>query len=216
MPAWRFCPLSQQWKQSDPVVIGQERMTSVVLCQPSTTLSATLGSALAGGRDRMRRKGRLFGLVACVLVVGSAGAQVPVRPVPGVNAPPGTVNRRRRVEPCWQVAGISRSVMEQRRLVQREARQQVEAVCANASLTPEQKREEIRQIRERERQQLEGLITPAQQEALRACQEQRGHAGVAHGGHGHGVGPCGELTRPHPFAEDEEGERPPKEERKPN
>ena len=32
------------------------------------------------------------------------------------------------------------------------ARQQVEAVCANASLSAVQKREEIRQIRERERQ----------------------------------------------------------------
>jgi hypothetical protein len=107
--------------------------------------------------------------------------------------------------------------MQQRRMITQQARHQMESVCMNSSLSQQQKRAEIRQIHERERQELEGVISPAQREALRVCQEQRGHVGIGHGGRGHGVGPCGELSaRPHPFAEDEEDEAPPKDERKPN
>jgi len=160
----------------------------------------------------------LFGLTVGLLLAVGAGAQVPER-FPGTTVPPGPRTRRERAEPCWKVAGISKSAMEQRRLVTEEAQRQVEAVCANASLSAAQKREEIRQIREREREQVQGLITPAQQEALRACQESRNHehAGVPHPGHAHGTGPCGELTPPkHPAAEGEESEQPPKEEPKPN
>jgi len=166
----------------------------------------------------MGREKRVFwALIACVLLSVSAGAQAPVQRLPGTNVPPGPGARRGRVEPCWQVAGISRSAMQERRLVAERAREQVEAVCANASLSAAQKREEIRQIHERERQQMEALITPAQQEALRACQESRGHGGVPHPGHAHVAGPCGELTAPrHPFAEDEESEKPPKDEPRPN
>jgi len=154
-----------------------------------------------------------FGLTAGLLLVVSAGAQVPVQRLPGTTVPPGPGARRGRVEPCWQVAGISKSAMEQRRLVAEEARQQVEAVCANASLSAAQKREEIRQIRERERQQMESSITPAQQEALRSCQESRGHGSVPHPEHAHATGPCGELSTPkHPYAEGEESELPPKDE----
>jgi len=162
-------------------------------------------------------KSVFFGLMAGMLLSVGAGAQVPVQRPPGTTVPPGPGARRGRVEPCWEVAGISKSAMQQRRLVAEEARQQVEAVCANASLSPAQKREDIRQIRERERQQMEGLITPAQQEALRDCQESRGHGAVPHPGHAHPMGPCGELASPkHPLAEDEDSEKPQKAEPRPN
>jgi len=87
--------------------------------------------------------------------------------------------------------------MQERQALARQARQEVESVCANGSLSIAQKRERIREIRERERQQTEALITPQQREALRACQQERGggHAGGHGGGHfggGHG-GPCGEM-----------------------
>jgi len=158
-----------------------------------------------------------YGLIAGILLSVSVGAQVPVQRLPGSTVPPGPSARRGRAEPCWEVAGISKSAMQQRRMVSEEARGQVEAVCANVSLSAAQKREEIRQIRERERQQLEALITPAQQEALRSCQESRAHGGVPHPGHPHATGPCGELTPPkHPLTGDEEDEKPPKEEPRPN
>lgn len=109
-----------------------------------------------------------------------------------------------RVEPCWQQAGISKSAMEERAAIQRETRAQVEAVCANTSLTPQQRQQQIRQIREEAKQRMEALVSPAQQEALRACQQERAAAhppatgGLHHGG---GAGPCGELPATHPTAQ---------------
>jgi hypothetical protein len=85
--------------------------------------------------------------------------------------------------------------MEQRRSLSMQTRQEVEAVCANASLSAAQKQQRIRDIRQQERLQMDALISPAQREAMHACQLQRG--GGAHGGGGiggHGAGPCGTLS----------------------
>ncbi|MGD0793270.1 MAG: hypothetical protein ABR920_15995 [Terriglobales bacterium] len=106
--------------------------------------------------------------------------------------------------------------MQQRRAIAQQARQQVEAVCANSSLSMQQKRQQIQQIHRRERQEIDAIITPAHQAAMRSCQEQRnlGHSG-GHGGGGHG-GPCGEMPvghKPHPQEEDE---TPPNQKAKPN
>ena len=114
---------------------------------------------------------------------------VPSTTVPGTR-PNRTTNRR---EPCWEVAGVSKAAMQQRRALAQQFHQEVEAVCANASLTPAQKQERIREIQQQERQQMQGLITPQQEEAMRVCRQQRGggaHAGGGTGGHG---GPCGTL-----------------------
>jgi hypothetical protein len=143
------------------------------------------------------------------VVLSSALAQNPEPPQPlpggGTTHPPhrGSTTTHPKREPCWEVAGISKAAMEQRQALQRQARQEVESVCANGSLTMLQKREQIRQIHERERQQAEALITPQQQEALHACQQERGggHGGGGHLGGGHG-GPCGEMpTSTHPAGE---------------
>lgn len=103
-------------------------------------------------------------------------------------------------EPCWQEAGISKSTMEQRRSIQQSARAEIQSVCANSSLTPQQRREQIRAIHERTRQQMEESITPQQREALKSCQEARRAThpagGGFHGGGGGGQGPCGELNEP--------------------
>jgi hypothetical protein len=113
---------------------------------------------------------------------------------------PGRTNPNRK-EPCWQVAGVSRSLIQQRQALQRQARQEIEAVCSTASLSITQKRERIHQIRQQERAQVDGLISPQQQEAIRACQESRGHGGGGggriSGGH---AGPCGTIPG---FAEHE-------------
>jgi hypothetical protein len=140
----------------------------------------------------------------------NATAQVPVHPGPSTGARP---PRPARQEPCWEVAGVGKGAMQQRRALALQARQEVQAVCSNSSLSIQQKREEIRQIHERERQQMDAIISPAQREAMRSCQESRGHG---HGGGGHrgggGGGPCGEMTtgghKPHPFQEEEEDDLP--------
>lgn len=135
------------------------------------------------------------GIILSAALVESAAAQVPIRPVPPIA---GSTPRPRQ-EPCWQVAGISKSAMEQRRAIAQQARQDVEAVCSNSSLSMQQKRQQIQQIHQRERQEIDAIITPEQREDMRACQEQRNaaHAG-GHGGGGHGgAGPCGEMPVGH-------------------
>ena len=125
-----------------------------------------------------------------VLFASSLFAQTPV-PRSGV------IRRAPRPHqiPCWEQVGISKAAIEQRRQVEQSTRAQVEAVCAESGLSIEQKHEKIREIRQHARQEMESLITPQQQEALMACQQERsrgGHPGV--GGHGGGgVGPCGEM-----------------------
>jgi hypothetical protein len=117
---------------------------------------------------------------------------------------------RPRQQPCWQQAGISQSAMQQRRHIEQSNLIQIQAVCSDSSLTPQQRHEKIHQIHEQTRQQIEGLISPAQQQALRACQQEHS---VAHGGHiggaphgGGGSGPCGELASGKGSAQHSEGE----------
>jgi hypothetical protein len=125
--------------------------------------------------------------------LGCANAQsipVPVRPGPVARAP--QVHQ----PPCWQEAGISKSAMEQRQAIQRRTKAEVEAVCAETSLTPQQRQQRIRQIHEQAKQELDALASPQQMEALKSCQMSRNHGGghpVGHPVAGGGHGPCGEL-----------------------
>ena len=107
------------------------------------------------------------------------------------------------VKPCWEVAGISKSAIAERRRIEQETRSQVQSVCNDSSLNEQQKREKIREIRQQSHQQIDALISPQQQEALKACQKERaaargGSAGHGAGGIRRGEGPCGEMTAPKP------------------
>ena len=154
----------------------------------------------------------LAGIVLSAALAQNALAQVPIRTRP--STAPGTTLKHPRVEPCWEVAGVSKAAIQQRRMITQQARQQVEAVCANSSLSIQQKRQQIQQIR----QEIEAVITPAQYEAMRSCQEGRngGHGGGGHLGGGHG-GPCGEMSLGHkPNPQHGEDEAPPNGTAKPN
>jgi TolA-binding protein len=156
----------------------------------------------------------LAGIMLSAALAQNAGAQVVVRRPPTATGP---TTRPPRVEPCWQVAGVAKSAIQQRRLIDQQTRQEVEAVCANSSLSIQQRRQQIRQIHERQRQEIDGLISPAQQEAMRSCQQQRhaGHGGGGHLGGGHG-GPCGDMSVGHKQQPMEEDETPPNQTAKPN
>jgi hypothetical protein len=79
--------------------------------------------------------------------------------------------------------------MEQHRAIERDAHTQVNAVCENSSLTPRQKQQQAREIRQQAKQKMDALLTPDQREALHACQETRAED-RPHEGH-HNEGPCG-------------------------
>jgi Spy/CpxP family protein refolding chaperone len=122
-----------------------------------------------------------FCLAACAL---AANAQ---------DNPPAAPPPRGHQEPCWQQAGIDRSLMEQHRNIDRDAHAQINAVCENSSLTPQQKHEQAREIKRQAKEKMDALLTPDQQKSLQACQETRA-ADRPHAEHHRG--PCGGEQSP--------------------
>jgi hypothetical protein len=126
-----------------------------------------------------------------------AGAQQPARAPTAAShsGPNGAKGSASQTEPCWEQAGISNSIMEQRRSIQESSRSQVQAVCSESNLTEQQKREKIDQIRQAAQEKLSAMISPAEREQLEACQRAR-HGNSPHvGGHFAGGDPCAELGR---------------------
>jgi hypothetical protein len=148
---------------------------------------------------------RIFCSVVLVMCAGllCSGPLLAQNTPPTSNPPanPQAQNRpAHRGEPCWQQAGIEQSVMEQIHTIAREARSAVEAVCSNSSLTPQQKQQQAREIREKAMQKREGLMTADQEKTLKACQQEQhenhpGNGGMHQGGMHEGGGGCGEMPR---------------------
>jgi len=139
-------------------------------------------------------------LMAAALLL-AAGPLLAQTVTPSPSGGPQMAGRRGGAPPCLQKAGIDRSVMEQLHSIQSGSRSQITSVCENSSLTPQQKQEQVQQIRQQSKQKIDSLITPQQQEALHACQQEMGmnHAGMPGGNQaGHfGGGPgCGEWSHP--------------------
>jgi len=150
-------------------------------------------------------------LSTCLFVVAVFGFlehttsfSIPVRVQQPLPVHPGPVARAPQAHqpPCWQEAGVSKAAMEQRQAIQRKTKSEVEAVCAETSLSPQQRQQKIRQIHEQAKQEMDALVSPQQMEALKSCQMSRNHGGHPVAGHpvaGAGHGPCGELPmRPNP------------------
>jgi hypothetical protein len=173
------------WKQYvlASLVVGIAFSTALTQTPNTQTASPTKQAGRPGvGAPPLRVPG----------ISGGTNARISGSTVPGARTSTGI-----RREPCWQLAGVAKSAMDQRRTISMETRQAVEAVCANASLSAIQKQQRIREIHQQERLQMEALISPVQRDAMHACQQQRG--GGTHGGGGnliggHGAGPCGTLT----------------------
>jgi hypothetical protein len=104
---------------------------------------------------------------------------------------------RAKQEPCWQQVGISKDVIDQRDAIQQDTHSQVQSVCADTSLTPQQKKQKIREIHQEAKQKMSGLISEEQQQQLEACRKERtGNSPVATGAKHPGAGPCEELATP--------------------
>ena len=139
---------------------------------------------------RMRLPGFAVAVVT-VLLTYPLAAQTTPSPV----SPRGTTpTRPARQSPCWQQAGISQAALQKRKQIEESTRGQVESVCSDSSLTPQEKQQKIHQLHEQAHQQVQGLISPQQEEALKSCREQRGEGAHIGGMHGGGGGPCGEMT----------------------
>jgi hypothetical protein len=137
-----------------------------------------------------------FAMLSAVLSAGTMMAQDGT-PEPPSNPPSSAPARpvRPGQEPCWQQAGISQGVIEQRHAIERDTRSQIEGVCGNSSLTPRQKQQQAREIRQQGQQKMDALITPEQLSTLHACQQQRAaNHPMNEGRHPGGAGPCGNFA----------------------
>jgi Spy/CpxP family protein refolding chaperone len=134
---------------------------------------------------------RCFDFAATLLVLLATyplAAQTATSPA----SPRGTAPTHK--QPCWQQAGVSQSAMQQRKQIEENTHSQIEAVCSDSSLSPQQKQQKIQQLHQEAQKQVGGLITPQQEAAIKSCRESRGegpHMGGVHSG-----GPCGEMTSP--------------------
>jgi Spy/CpxP family protein refolding chaperone len=141
----------------------------------------------------------LVAAACCALAHGQAAPAKPGGPIRGE----GPVNRAPHQAPCWQQVGISKNAIDQRRSVEQNTRAQVEAVCADSSLTPQQKHARIKDIRQQARAQIESIISPQQQQELKACNAERNPGRIAAGGPKPpepALGPCGEVLPAAPSA----------------
>jgi len=128
-------------------------------------------------------------LLPLSLVAQQSGSQ-------GAGSPPGKPGYGATHQtPCWKQAGIPQNVMEQHRSIEQNIHSQVQAVCNDASLSDQQKREKIRDIRKAGHEQMEGLLTADQRSKLESCRASRG---VGHGGAHRGGGPCAEFAASKP------------------
>ncbi len=139
----------------------------------------------------MARKILSFATVTLLFFVWSVVALAQSGAAPSAAPPP-----HAHQEPCWRQAGIDRSIMEQRHAIEDDAHSQVQAVCESTSLTPQQKRKQVREIHEQAREKSDALITADQLRALHSCQQERHHPEEGH----HGGGPCGNEAQTQPSA----------------
>lgn len=144
---------------------------------------------------RMMTRMKLLGLAVPALTLFLTyplAAQTTTSPIPRSTTPARPGGRQ---APCWQQAGVSQAAIQRHRQIEERTRSEVEAVCSDSSLTPQQREQKIHQLHEQAHQQAQSVISPQQEEALKACREKRGegpHMGGIHGG----GGPCGEMTSP--------------------
>jgi hypothetical protein len=74
---------------------------------------------------------------------------------------------------CWKQAGISPKAMRTRQSILSNTRAELQKVNEDTSLAPQQKKGQVRQIRENAKQQIGKVITLEQQRTLEDCQRQR-------------------------------------------
>src|ERR1700756_1987437 len=85
----------------------------------------------------------MVGLVLAGLVLSGLGSAVPSSAQTNTQRAQQPKQARVHEEPCWQKAGISKDVIDQRQAVEQDTRSQVHAVCADSSLSDPQKKQKI-------------------------------------------------------------------------
>jgi Spy/CpxP family protein refolding chaperone len=149
-------------------------------------------------------KGSLLAALMVILLTPALLLAQDQQSAPPQSAAPGPQAGQRGGEPpCFKQAGVSDDTWQKIRDIHKTSHQQVVSTCENSSLSAQQKREQVRQAFQQTEQQVHGLLTPQQQDALKQCRQERrgdrkGMGGGMRGMHRRGGGdPCARILRQH-------------------
>lgn len=105
-------------------------------------------------------------LASLVFVPGLAQGQP-------VQAPPTVGAVKTGEAACFQRAGVADSVWEQVHAIRQNTHQQVTTICQNAGLTPDQRRQQIKQVHAQAKKQIDALLTPQQLAGIKSCRTEK-------------------------------------------
>lgn len=148
-----------------------------------------------------KSKGSLLAALMVVLLTPALLLAQDQQSAPPEAAAPGPQAGRRGGEPpCFKQAGVSEDTWQKIRDIHKTSHQQVVSICENSSLSAQQKREQVRQAFQQTEQQVHGLLTPQQQDAVKQCRQERrgdrkGMGGGMRGMHRGGGDPCARILR---------------------
>jgi Spy/CpxP family protein refolding chaperone len=142
----------------------------------------------------------LAALMVILLTPALLLAQDQQSPPPEAAAPGPQAGRRGGEPPCFKQAGVSDDTWQKIRDIHKTTHQQVVSICENSSLSAQQKREQVRQAFQQTEQQVHGLLTPQQQDALKQCRQEprgdrKGMGGGMRGMRRGGGDPCARILR---------------------
>ena len=147
-------------------------------------------------------KGSLFAALMIILCVPAMlFAQDQQGAPPEGAAPPTQAMRRGQEPPCFKQAGVSDETWQKIMEIHKANHQNMVGICENTSLSAQQKRDQIKQAFRDTQKQVHDLLTPQQQDAVKACrQERRGERQGMGGGMrmhrgGGGGDPCARILR---------------------
>jgi Spy/CpxP family protein refolding chaperone len=145
-------------------------------------------------------KGSLLAALIAILVTPALLAAQDQQSTPAPEAAPGPQARQRGAEPpCFKQAGVSDETWQKIRDIHKTTHEQMVGICENASLNTQQKRQQIREAFQQTEQQVHGLLTPQQQDAVKQCRQERRGNRKGMGGEGmrmrRGGDPCARIMR---------------------
>ncbi len=148
-------------------------------------------------------KGSLFAaLIVILLTPAMLLAQDQQSAPAGAAAPPAQAMRRGQEPPCFKQAGVSDETWQKIMQIHKANHQNMVGICENTALSAQQKRDQIKQAFRDTQKQVHELLTPQQQDAIKACRQERrgerqgmgGSMGGMHRG-GRGGDPCARILR---------------------
>lgn len=104
--------------------------------------------------------------------------------------------------PCWKVAGIAPTAVNQRWHIEDDAKGKIQEVCSDPALNAGQKREKIREINAHTEQEIAKIIPAKQLDAFKGCQAEQDQERAKRPGKTpqKELGPCGGIIPPQPAA----------------